>query len=322
MPPDASRSLLLRSVFLPAIAAALAACGSSAECVLDTDCALPAVCEANVCTAPMLPPPMDLGRPDMGQSDAAMPDAAMRDASVSATLTGTFFAESTTTASTVGAFFAESAPPPGPCTTRTDGPCEVTVCTSRVSTVTRPAGTLSLSGGTMAVSLTPNGDNTYTTAVGATQLFAEGTALMFDGSGADGGVPAFSGMVTTPGQAMLSVPAIVDATPLAISRMAAFAVTWVPSVPATAGTVNVRFSAVAVGGASASARCRFPLADAAGSIPATVFTDFPAGSSGSYSFYVEAERELTLAGGWKVTAIARSPLSTAGGVVTSGAATF
>lgn len=302
----------------------LSACGSSAECVIDTDCAALAMrCETNACVPLSTPPLPDLGRVvDMGGSDAAL-DGGPRDAGPTERLSGFFYAQSGPSSSVVSAAFSQTpGTPAGPCTTRTEGACSVSLCTAAASTSTpRAAGSLTVSGGTAPVTLTPNADDTYTAVTGATELFAGGAALTFDATGAsDGGVPAFSGMVTAPANAVLNTPALADGTPLAVSRTDPLALTWTAS--GAVGMIDVRFAAALSDGGVASARCRFPVVDASGSIPAAAFTDFPAGGSGSFSFFVEAESGLTVSGGWNVSLSARIPMTSASGAATSATATF
>lgn len=322
MQPDA-RHFVLLGFSLVAIAALLAGCGSSAECVIDSDCAsLAQRCEANACVPLGLPPMPDLGHVDMG-ADAAPTDGGPRDGGPTAQLNGTFYAVSDPTTSIVGASFTETpAGMPSGCTSRDEGPCVVTLCPAGTSSaVPRNAGMLTLSGGAAPVTLVPNADDTYSAGVVTGPLFAGGTALTFEGTGAtDGGVPAFTGMVTSPNIATLTTPAIVDATPIIVSRTADTMLAWTPSGPA--GMVEATFSALDSTGGSVSVRCRFVATAFSGAVPFAAFNDFPAGMSGSYSFSVEAETELMLDGDWNVTLSARSPMPTAAGVPSSGAATF
>ena len=310
-------------LLLVTTASLLGACGSSAECVIDTDCAALALrCEANACVPLSTPPLPDLGRVDMGASDAAV-DGGARDAGPTERLSGFFFAQSGPSASVVGASFSQTpSTPAGPCTTRTEGACAVSLCTAAASTSTpRAAGSLTVSGGTAPITLTPNADDMYAAVTGATELFASGAALTFDATGgSDGGVPAFSGMVTAPANAALTTPALADGTPLALSRTDPLALAW--TTTGSVGMIDVRFAVALTGGGVASARCRFPVADMSGSIPATAFTDFPSGGSGSFSFFVEAENGLTVTGGWNVSLGARIPMSSASGAATAATATF
>ena len=301
----------------------LGACGSSAECVIDTDCAALAMrCEANACVPLGTPPPPDLGRVDLGASDAAV-DGGARDAGPTQRLGGFFYAQSGPGAWLVGASFSQTpSTPAAPCATRTEGACAVSLCTAAAGSSTpRAAGLLGVRGGTAAVTLMPNTDGTYMAVTGATELFASGATLTFDATGgSDGGVPAFSGVVTAPANAVLTTPTLADGTPLALSRTDPLALSWTAS--GSVGMVDVRFAAALTDGGVASARCRFPIADLSGSIPATAFTDFPAGGTGSFSFFVEAENGLAVAGGWDVGLGARIPMTSASGAATSASATF
>lgn len=289
--------------------------------MIDSDCAsLAHVCEANKCVPPGMPPLRDMGPVDMGPRDAAPTDAAPLDAGPSSVLSGVFTAQSDPSSYLVFASFTETPTGAvGPCTTREEGPCSITVCSATPSApMPRSAGSLMVSGGTATVTIAANTDFTYTAATGAGPLFA-GTALTFEGSGDAAGVPAFSGMVTPPSNATLNTPAIIDATPIVVSRTADLMLAWTPAGPT--GTVEATFATADGTGVSASAICRFPVNLFMGTIPFTAFSDFPVGATGSYSFSLIAETELMPAGGWNVTLAARSPMLMPGGPA-AGSATF
>lgn len=294
-------------------------CGSSAECVLDSDCAsLAQRCEAHACV-PLGGPPVDLGSADLGIQDGAPTDgprvdAGPPDAGPPTDYRGHFTAETSPGRYAVSADFMETPPtPPSLCTTHDEGPCSVTLCAAGTSTsIPHGAGSLMLTGGTADVSIAANADETYTTSVGGGPLFAPAAVLTFEASGSDTGVPAFSGMVTAPSAAMLTTPSITDATALTISRTDDLALAWTPSGPV--GTIDARFFALGSAGEVAIARCRFPTTAFAGTVPAAAFADFPVGVTGSYSFDIEAETELALARHWNVTLTARSALATPSGI--------
>lgn len=331
MPSAARRSLLVAPTLL-AFSALLAGCGTSAECVIDSDCtSLAQRCEANACV-PLGVPPVDLGVVDLGRRDGAPTDGApadgapddgsVLDAGAPSTLTGAFTADSNPSGYTVSASFTETpTTPPGPCTTRDEGPCKIMVCTPAASTaIPRSAGSLMLSGGASTITIAANVDDTYTPSTGAGPLFSGGAVLTFDASGNDPGIPTFSGTVTTPNMATLTTPAIVDATPLAVSRVDDLSLGWTPSGPT--GMVEANFIGADATGSFATARCRFMGTAFSGAVPAAAFSGFPTGATGSYSFFIENETEVSVAGGWTVTLGARSPLLTASGAASTGPATF
>jgi hypothetical protein len=331
MLPDAPRPLLLAASLL-GLAALLGGCGSSAECVIDSDCpTLTDRCEANACV-PLGGPAVDLGAADLGRTDGGLRDGApadgalrdgeVLDAGAPAALVGMFTAQGGASDYVVSASFTETpASPPGPCTTHDDGPCSVSLCTAGASTsIPHSAGSLTVTGGSTPISLEPGADETYTAAVGTPGLFSPGTVLTFNGSGSSAGVPVFSGTVTAPAVATLVTPSIVDATPIAVSHTDPLALAW--SLGGPIGFIEVTFSTVNTStGDVAIAQCRFPATDFGGSIPATAFDGFEAGTTGSYSLIALKETALALDGGWDVTLAVRSPMATPAGTST-GAATF
>ncbi len=306
-------------------------CGSDAECVIDSDCpSLAQRCEANRCVP--LGGPVDLGMPDAGprdgavrdgSTDGAAGDAGPGDAGPAATRVGIVLAQSSSTGGFVIAAFNETPAGATPrCTTRNEGPCTVSVCeTGMDPTVPKTAGTVTVTSGEQMIALTPDMDGRYPASSLSMQLFGPGATLSVSATGdADGGVPAFTGMVTSASPATLTTPAITDGATLSVPTGSDFALAWSAGGPT--GEVEVNLNGTTSDGKSASARCRFGVTTFGGTIPAAALSDFPAGSSGGYQIFTVNESALTPGDGWDVGFGTRAPIATSSGALAAGAATF
>jgi hypothetical protein len=329
-------AVVVRSVWL-GLAALLGlgtGCGSDAECVIDSDCpALAQRCEANRCVP--LGEPRDLGTPDMGDggerdgavrdgsTDGSTDDGGPADAGPSATRVGVVLAQSSSTGGFVIAAFDETPAGAAPrCATREEGPCLVSVCETGVgSSVARTAGTVTVTSGEQMIALTPDMDGRYPASPLSMQLFGPGAPLSVSATGdMDGGVPAFTGMVTSASPATLTTPAISDGTPLSVPAGADFALAWSAGGPT--GEVEVNFNGTTSDGKSASARCRFGVTTFGGTVPAAALRDFPAGSSGGYQIFVVNESPIEPGDGWEVGFSTRAPILTSSDALAAGSATY
>jgi hypothetical protein len=311
-----------------------AGCGSDAECVIDSDCpALAQRCEANRCVP--LGEPRDLGTPDMGDggvrdgavrdgaTDGAAGDAGAPDAGPTATRVGIVLAQSSSTGGFVLAAFNETPAGVTPlCTTREEGPCTVSVCESGVGpSVAKAAGTVTVTSGEQMVALEPDMEGRYPASPLSMQLFGPGAPLSVSATGdMDGGVPAFTGMVTSASPATLTMPAITDGTPLSVPAGIDYALAWSAGGPT--GEVEVNLNGTTGDGKNVSARCRFGVTTFGGTIPAAALSDFPAGSSGGYQIFVVNESPITPGDGWEVGFGTRAPIATSSGALAAGSATF
>ncbi len=321
-------------VLVPALLGLLAGCGSDAECVIDSDCAsLAQRCEANRCV-PLGGPSIDLGVGDMGDAgvrdaatdgatDGAAGDASTGDAGPQATRVGAVLAQSSSTAAFVLAAFDETpAGESGRCVVRDEGPCTVSVCEPGAgSAVARTAGTVTVTSGAQMVTLEPGMDARYPLATQTMSLFGPGAALSVSATGdADGGVPAFSGMVTSASPATLTMPALTDGVALSVPTSGDFAVAWNAGGPT--GNVEVNFNGMNAAGSSVSVRCRFGVTTFTGTVPAAALTDFPAGTSGGFQFFTVSETALMPGDGWEVAFATRAPLATSSGAPSAGTASY
>jgi len=314
-----------------------AGCGSDAECVIDSDCPrLAQRCEANRCVP--LGGLRDLGTADMG--DGGVRDGAVRDgatdgaagdagdagpvdAGPSATRVGFVLAQSSSTGGFVIAAFDETpAGDPARCTTRDEGPCVISVCETGMDTsVARTAGTVTVTSGDQMIALDPGMDGRYPASTLSMQLFGPGAPLSVSATGdMDGGVPAFTGMVTSASPATLTTPTVSDGTPLSVPTGADFTLAWSAGGPT--GEVEVNLNGTTSDGKNVSARCRFGVTTFGGTIPAAALSDFPAGSSGGYQIFTVNESALTPGDGWEVGFGTRAPIGTSSGALAAGSATF
>ncbi len=164
----------------------------------------------------------------------------------------------------VGAGFG----PDSGCTDMTFGPCDIGTCAAATSNPN--AGTITVMGGTQAVTLTPGSDGSYTDATGTTALWNGGETLTISASG--GMVPAFMGSVQAPapvtvnqlgGAAWPAATATVN-----VSRATDLVVTWT----ATTGSVLI-----GIANNTSGMTCVFDGSAGTGTIPAAALGQLAAG---------------------------------------------
>ncbi|HEY5945126.1 MAG TPA: hypothetical protein VIV40_06530 [Kofleriaceae bacterium] len=176
-------------------------------------------------------------------------------------------------------------------TTQTIGPCEVATCTSSQPPAIS-AGTIMISGAAMPITMTPTALSQYDTFMTASPLFSGGESITFAAAGA--GVPAFSGSVTMPSKATITVPAKPsNQSPyLVINRGADYTVSWTGG-----GSGQVQ---VALNSQMADKRlfCRFDASAGTGKIPSAALATLDAGGGG-FAMASVARKQQT-AGEWGV----------------------
>ena len=110
------------------------------------------------------------------------------------------------------------------CAREVVGPCTISSCGAFASFA--DAGTVTITGGTQPVTLTPGVDHQYAPLTVQNTLFADGADLSFAAAG--GMVPAFDQSVTAPSRATITSPVeppSQDPT-LTIDRTQAFSIAW------------------------------------------------------------------------------------------------
>ncbi|MFO0679398.1 MAG: hypothetical protein U0169_22925 [Polyangiaceae bacterium] len=228
----------------------------------------------------------------------------------------------TKASSRAGAYFVKREGPAAPTTPKTIGPCVVETFGASVKPIETAlsAGTLTVSGGTRALTLTPTATKAYATESSSTLgLWTGGSTLTFRAEGAD--VPAFEASLVAPSKLTLTEP-VPAAGSLALVKADGLHVAWTGS---SSGRVVFYFDA-ATSNVAASATCSFDAAAGSGDIPAGAFADLP-GSQGTFEFYVKNTTTTDAAGvSIVVTAssllVAKRPNPAAGEQVTLGVVRF
>ncbi|HEY4057147.1 MAG TPA: hypothetical protein VGM39_11090 [Kofleriaceae bacterium] len=191
-----------------------------------------------------------------------------------------------------------------------DGGCVMTTYSTGAPTYPQTsAGTLTF-GTSPPTTLVPSGSGTYT----AAQMdHAISGNVSINAAGAT--VPAFTATVTVPTNAILTQPAIV-AGKLTINRASDLVVKW------TGGSGNV---AVGVGysytGGSVFVNCTFAASAHQGTVPATMMSQLPSGSTGSFSATMRSQTSKDV-GAWSIWIGATSSVNTTDGAAASATATL
>lgn len=322
-----------------------AACGSNAQCAIDTDCDLGLRCNADNRCVPrgagdatvdaVVDDAGDAGDEDDAGEDAAMPDAGPGEI-------GTGFVSITSEEVLTGApsysVFAgfsliDPDAPESPCTVSTEGPCTLTVCPevppvdagmadagmdaaldAGMPAPAPNAGTIQVSGGALELALMPNAMGAYAPLTGTLLLWSDAMTDLTITSMLGADVPMFRGNVTGVVAVMLTAPPLSGE----INRAADLPFAWTGT---SAGEVVVTMFAAGAMGASTTAQCRFEPPSFAGTVPAAALAAFPAGGTGSIS--VRVQNTLVVdEGGWAVTISTNASALVSDGVPATGAITF
>lgn len=201
---------------------------------------------------------------------------------------------------TVGATFYQAATGAGggSCTSKTIDPCVVTQCTGTGAGTTphqAAAGEVTVSGPGKEVTLHTAFDSHETQSTSALWWHG-GDALSISSTGAT--VAAFADSLTLPEQIVVSAPYLPQQGAVAITRSLGLSLSWQGGIHGDAV-----FTLAGGGiGASTSAVCRYPAAQGAAVLPATVLSQFPAGVA-SFSGATHSEHARPV-GSWLVTSSA------------------
>jgi len=175
----------------------------------------------------------------------------------------------------------------------TSGPCEELDCSAAVTAGSHSAGTITVTGAALPVSITAGTSGVYTSFMANQVLFNGGETLTVAASGAE--VPAFMKSVTAPGKATITSPAKPSSTSpyLMITRASGFTVSWTGG----SGTLFVAL----FGGTNQATRvnCRFDASAGSGTVPVDALMMLPAGNGG-FAMAAITETSVT-AGDWGVT---------------------
>ena len=175
----------------------------------------------------------------------------------------------------------------------TSGPCEELDCSAAVTAGSHSAGTITVTGAALPVSITPGTNGTYTGFMANQVLFNGGETLTVAASGAE--VPAFMKSVTVPGKATITSPAKPpSASPyLMITRASGFTLSW------TGGSGKLFVSLDGGTNRSTRIQCKFDASAGSGTVPADALMKLPAGNGG-FAMAAITETSVT-AGDWGVS---------------------
>jgi hypothetical protein len=153
---------------------------------------------------------------------------------------------------------------------QTIGACEIAQCLT-ASPPLVSAGTVTITGASQPITLTPDAMGQYAPMMVPTPLFTGGEMVTFSGTGAT--APAFSKAIKTPSKVTITQPAK-PAPYLVVDRTRDFTVTWTGG---GAGKVQV-----ALNSSTADRRlfCRFDASAGSGKLPTAALAMFAAGDGG------------------------------------------
>ena len=308
-----------------------AGCGDDGACLLDSDCALGSVCIAGRCQTRGVgtDASFDSSLPRLdAEVDAPLADTA-RDTTVTpperqkAEIVATSPRFDDNGAHSASATFGIVTDRPE-CTRSTAGVCTVDRCTpAAIPDAGMPdaamgdagppaiahAGEISITGGDVDLSLTPEPSGVYVPVMDAGVLWSESpVVLSFSAAGAD--VPMFSGTVSA--ALPMAVATAPDSTGVfQIDRGTGFTLAWEP--PANRMGDVVAYLDVDDGsGITVSVRCPFAVQDASGQVPSAAFGSIPPLSVAAFRVQIETVMEIT-AGSWDVALRTHTPALTADG---------
>lgn len=285
---------LLVTGFVPAVALAMGACTSTAS-TTPPGAAADAAQDA---------PPLDAGivgeaeTPD-GTSDASDGGQARTGSVFVVSESGRKLSGQVGHEHRVGASFYDGPATQEEVVRETVGSCVVEHITFREQPLGRAlsAGRITVTGGTLPLSLTPDPDGTYPTTGGPISLWSGGETLALAAAG--GEVPAFQASLVAPSPITVTQPVreLGDAGlgRLSVVRASGLTLTWTGS---SQGTFQVYLSTAEATMAHA-VTCTFASSTGTATVPAAALLKLPAGS-GFFDLYVEEKTEVTVPG-WAVT---------------------
>ena len=178
---------------------------------------------------------------------------------------------------------------PTACTEQVIGECSLYTCPTQFPPTTyHSAGTITITGATLPITLTPMTDMTYETYV-TQALFSGGETLSASATGA--GIVAFAGTVTAPARITITAPAPPSNDSITIDRAQPFHATW---TGASAGKVVLRFS----GPTGATLACSYAANTNTADVPASALAMVPAGL-GRFDASTETLEPID-AGDWRI----------------------
>ena len=178
---------------------------------------------------------------------------------------------------------------PTACTAQVIGECNLYTCPTQFPPTTyHSAGTITITGAKLPITLTPLADMTYET-YRTEALFSGGETLNASATGAD--ILSFAGTVTAPARITITAPAPPGTDAITIDRAKPFHATWTGT---TAGKVVLRFS----GPTGATLACSYAASAGAADVPASALAVVPAGL-GRFDASTETVEPID-AGDWRI----------------------
>lgn len=193
--------------------------------------------------------------------------------------------------------------PDGPCTvSHPTSACEFLSCASTTSTPA-DSGDITVSGVAGAgILLFPNVEHIYNISRQDSALWSGGEPITITslGNSADGQVPAFSTVLSAPGEVHVTAPIFAPLSALSIPRDEDLLVTW---TGASAGELVVELSVVDSG--IQTLNCRFPVLAGSATIPAEALASLPATTNATFQVRTE-DSDLVIAGDWEIKVLTRT----------------
>jgi len=164
------------------------------------------------------------------------------------------------------------------------------------------AGTVQLTGGTIAISMGPASDTgLYAPETGNMPLFMQGTSLVATAPGDE--VPTFrtTGLEGVD-ELQVTSPELPDSGSLTLASTEATDVVWtVPEAPTEDQTTQIRLTSVVGDGGSVSITCEVPVADGTFNLSTELFDAMPGGASHRIRV-ITHDTEVLDREGWRITA--------------------
>jgi len=282
----------------------LFACDDGPACVIDTDCEGFLICIEETCVpqggqqdAEVADGPTDTD--DGGSDDGGPSDMGPAPGSLG---TGSVSARSVPAGVEAGSYrVTASFTPAGgtsTCTTSEESGCSVVTCEppappadmgvpEDMGTPTdggppaavANAGTIQLSGGTVAISMEAEATGFYTPVTGMMPLFMQGDALVATAPGDT--IPSFrtTGLEGVD-ELLVTAPTLPETGPLTISSTMAAEITWTPpETPTEDQAVQVALTSVVGDGGSVSITCEVPVADGTFTVTPEILALMPGGAT-------------------------------------------
>lgn len=177
------------------------------------------------------------------------------------------------------------------CTSSTAGECKITKCTGSGSPLTRPdAAAINVTGGNMAVMLSPMANGSYNSPSSNNTAWNGGETLTIAATGSASGVPAFSTTIVGANAAKLTAPTAPANNTLAVNRLSNLTFGW-----SGGASSAVRIGLYQLGNnTTTTILCTYAVGAISGVMPTAALINLDAGSG---NFFASSITEKTIAAG-------------------------